>query len=63
MSISLLLVDIWANQENRPKVIMPTHLKLTQVPKIINNVLNVLGKPPGSYAESFVLLPLVLAVL
>ena len=41
------------NKENIPLVIMPTHLKLTQVPKVINNVLNVLGKPPGSYAEGF----------
>ena len=51
------------NKENIPLVIMPTHLKLTQVPKVINNVLNVLGKPPGSYAEGFVSLSLVLAVL
>ena len=48
-------------EENRPIVIMPTHPKLTQVPKVIHDVLDVLGRPQGSYAESFVALSLVLA--
>ena len=51
------------NKENRPKVIMPTHPKLTQVPKVIHDVLDVLCRPQGSYAESFVALSLVLADL
>ena len=41
-------------KENRPLVIMPTHPKLTQVPRVIHDVLDVLGRPQGSYAESFV---------
>ena len=49
------------NKENRPLVIMPTHPKLTQVPRVIPNVLDVVGRPQESYAESFVALSLVLA--
>ena len=41
------------NKENRPIVIMPTHPKLTQVPRVIHDILDVLGRPQGSYAESF----------
>ena len=51
------------NKENRPIVIMPTHPKLTQVPRVIHDILDVLGRPQGSYAESFVALSLVLADL
>ena len=42
------------NKENRPIVIMPTHPKLTQVPRVIHDVLDVLGRPQELYAESFV---------
>ena len=59
--IFLLLADIWANQEIRPIVIMPTHPKLTQVPRVIHEGSDVLGRPQGSYAESFVALSIVLA--
>ena len=51
------------NYENTPIVIMPTHPKLTHVPRVIHDVLNVLGRPQGLYAESFVALSLVLADL
>ena len=51
------------NEENRPIVIMLTHPKLTQVPRDIHDVLDVLCRPQGSYAESFVALSLVLADL
>ena len=49
------------NKENRPIVIMPTHPKLTLVPRVINDVLDVVGRPQGSYPESFVSLSLFLA--
>ena len=49
------------NKENRHIVIMPTHPKLTQVPRVINDVLDVLGRPQGSYPESFVSISLLLA--
>ena len=49
------------NKENRPIVIMPTHLKLTQVPRVIHDVLDVVGRPQGSYAERFVSISLLLA--
>ena len=42
------------NKENRPLVIMPTHPKLTQVPRVRHVFLDVVGRPQGSYAESFV---------
>ena len=51
------------NKENGPIVIMPTHPKLTQVPRVIHDILDVLCRPQGSYAESFVLLSLLLADL
>ena len=49
------------NKENRPIVIMPTHPKLTQVPRVIHDILDVVGRPQGSYPESFVSLSLFLA--
>ena len=49
------------NKENRPLVIMPTHPKLTQVPRVINNLLDVVGRSQGSYSESFVSISLLLA--
>ena len=48
------------NKENRPIVIMPTHPKLTQVPRVIHDILDVVGRPQGSYPESFVSLSLFL---
>ena len=47
-------------KENRPIVIMPTHPKLTQVPVVIHDVFDVVGRPHGSYADSFVSLSLLL---
>ena len=41
-------------KENIPIVIRPTHSKLTQVHRVINDSLVVVGRPQGSYAESFV---------
>ena len=49
------------NKENRPIVIRPTHPKLTQLPRVIHDVLDVLGRPQGSYPESCVALSLFLA--
>ena len=49
------------NKENRPIVIMPTHPKLTQVPRVIHDILDVVGRPQGSYPESFVSIFLLLA--
>ena len=49
------------NKENRPIVIMPTHPKLTQVPRVIHDVFDVLGRPQGSYAESFMSISLLFA--
>ena len=49
------------NKENRPIVIMPTHPKLTQVPRVIHDLLDVVGRTQGSYAESFVSISLLLA--
>ena len=49
------------NKENRPIVIMATHPKLTQVPRVIQNILDVVGRPKGLYLESFVSLYLFLA--
>ena len=49
------------NKENRPIVIRPTHPQLTQVPRVIHEGPDVLGRPQGSYAESFVSLYLLFA--
>ena len=49
------------NIENRPIVIMPTHPKLTRVPKVIHDIPDVVGRPQGSYAERFVSISLLLA--
>ena len=49
------------NKENRPIVIMSTHPKLTHVPRVILDLLDVLSRPQGSYPESFVSISLVLA--
>ena len=49
------------NKENRPLVIMPTHPKLTQVPRVILDILDLVGRPQGSFAESFVSISLLLA--
>ena len=51
------------NKENRTLVIIPTHPNLTQVAMVIPDILDVLGKPQGSYAESFIALSLVLVKL
>ena len=40
------------NKENRPIVIMPTQPKLTQVPRVIHDIVDLVGRPQGSYAES-----------
>ena len=48
------------NQEKRPIVIRPTHPKLTQVPRVIHDILDVVGRPQGSYAESYLSLSLFL---
>ena len=49
------------NKENRPIVIVPTHPKLTQAPRVIRNILDVVDRPQGSYAESFVLISILVA--
>ena len=55
------LLRYGVNKEKRPIVIMPTHQKLTQVPRVIHDVLDVVDKPQGSYPESFVSISLLLA--
>ena len=40
---------------------MATHPKLTQVPRVIHDILDVVGRPQGSYPESFVSISLLLA--
>ena len=49
------------NIENRPIVIMSTRSKLTQVPRVILNLFDVLGRPHGSYAEIILSISLLLA--
>ena len=49
------------NKENTPLVIMPTHPKLTPVPRVIKYILDVVSRPQGSYPQSFVLISLLLA--
>ena len=49
------------NKENIPIVIRPTHPKLTQVPRVIHDIFDVVGRPQGSYAKSFVSISLLLA--
>ena len=49
------------NKEKRPIVIVPTHPKLTQVPRVIRDILDVVDRPQGSYAESFVSISTLLA--
>ena len=39
------------NKESRPIVIMPNHQKSTKVPRVILDVLDVMGRPQGSYAK------------
>ena len=33
------------NIENRPLVIIPTHQKLTEVPRVIHDILDIVGRP------------------
>ena len=49
------------NKENRPIVIMLTHLKLTLVLRVIHDILGVEGRPQGSYPESLVSISLLFA--
>ena len=49
------------NEENRPIVIMPTHPKFKQVTRVINDILDLVGRPQGSYTDSFVSIFLLLA--
>ena len=49
------------NQEKRPIVIRPTHQKLTQVPRVIHDIFDVVGRPQGSYTESFMSISLLFA--
>ena len=49
------------NKETRRIVTMPTHPKLTQVPRVIHDILDVVSRPKGSYYESFVSIYLLLA--
>ena len=49
------------NKEIRLIVIMPTHPKLTQVPMVIHNHLDILGSHKGSYTEQFMSIYLLLA--
>ena len=51
------------NKENRPIVFIPTHPKLTQVPWVIHDILDVDSRPQGLYAESFLSISLLLAEL
>ena len=44
------------NKENRPIVIMPT-----QVTRVIHDILDLVGRPQGSYTDSFVSIFLLLA--
>ena len=46
---------------NRPIVIIPTHPKLTKVPWLSQDALDVLDRPQGIHPESFSLISLVLA--
>ena len=46
---------------NRPIVIMPTHPKVTQVPRVVHDDLDVLDRPQATYPESFMSTSLVLA--
>ena len=39
------------NKESRPIVIIPNHQKPTKVPRVILHVLDVMGRPQGSYAK------------
>ena len=59
--ISLLLAEIYAKQIIRPIVIMATLPNLTQLPKVIQDVLDVVGRPQGSYTERFVSISLLFA--
>ena len=49
------------NNENSALEIMPTDPKLTQVPRVILDIFDALGRPKGSYAEIFVSISLLLA--
>ena len=40
---------------------IPNHPKLTPVPRVIHDILDVVGRPQGSYAERFVSISLLLA--
>ena len=40
---------------------MPTNQKLTQVPRVLHDIPDVVARPQGSYAESFVSISLLLA--
>ena len=49
------------NKENRHIVIMPTQPKLTQVTRVIHDILNVVVRPQESFDESFVSISLLLS--
>ena len=49
------------NKENIPIVIRSTHPKLTEVPRVIHDISDVVGRPQGSYAESFMSISLLFA--
>ena len=49
------------NKENMPAVIMPTDPKLTQVPRVIHDVPDIVSRPQGQYTESFMSIFLLLA--
>ena len=51
------------NKENRPIVIMPPYPKLTQSPRVIHDILEVMGRPQGSYPQSFMSISLILATI
>ena len=50
VNISIIGWDI-GYKENRPIVIMPTQPKLTQAPRVIHGILNLVAWPQGSYAK------------
>ena len=49
------------NKESAPIVIRPTHTKLTQVPRVIQDIFDVVGRPQGSYNESCVSISILFA--
>ena len=60
VNISIIGQDMGQTKKNRPIVIMLTHPKFIQLPRVVYDILDVQGTPQESYPESFMSISLLL---